>query len=338
MKARTVARKSLEGRIYAGLLGALLPLLPACSDGAVTSSTPLILDGSAKVRDAALDGGGSALDARVARSDATAPQRDAAPRDPEICDGLDNDGNGQIDDVDVGGDGICDCLFVATLGNPGPWGQGDVFGAWLSARSAAGAVALGDQQLTPQLLSPYQVIVVQDLSTLVRSYSDQELDTLADWVRAGGGLMTLIGYGDPSERTRVNALLSRFGLRYGDQPILRSNDGQTVPVTNWSSTHPVVVGYGSVDSGPISAVTRVGVDNGYAVEGDGTTLASEGGYDVLKAKEVGSGHVLVWGDEWITYDSEWLSHPEYQVQLFWVHALRWLTTARACQVPAPIYL
>ncbi len=29
---------------------------------------------------------------------------------PEVCDGIDNDGNGIIDDVDVGHDGVCDCL------------------------------------------------------------------------------------------------------------------------------------------------------------------------------------------------------------------------------------
>ena len=28
---------------------------------------------------------------------------------PEICDGLDNDSNSIIDDVDVGHDGVCDC-------------------------------------------------------------------------------------------------------------------------------------------------------------------------------------------------------------------------------------
>src|SRR5215471_12066654 len=65
----------------------------------------------------------------------------------EICDGIDNDGNGIIDDVDVGHDGICDCLLIATLGVPGTWGQGDVFAAWLSSRSNFGAADLNDQVL-----------------------------------------------------------------------------------------------------------------------------------------------------------------------------------------------
>src|SRR5690606_5076652 len=49
----------------------------------------------------------------------------------DTCDGIDNDGNGIIDDVDVGRDGICDCLMIATLGEPGVWGEGDVFATWL---------------------------------------------------------------------------------------------------------------------------------------------------------------------------------------------------------------
>src|SRR5262245_32732688 len=73
-----------------------------------------------------------------------------------VCDGIDNDGNGIIDDVDVGKDGICDCLRIATLGLAGPWGQGDVFAAWLDARSNFGATALNDQVLTPALLGQFE--------------------------------------------------------------------------------------------------------------------------------------------------------------------------------------
>ncbi len=47
------------------------------------------------------------------------------------------------------------------------------------------------------------------------------------------------------------------------------------------------------------------------------------------------GHVLVWGDEWITYDSEWSAHPDYQVQALWINVLKWLSPATECQVPLP---
>src|SRR5262245_3474696 len=107
----------------------------------------------------------------------------------EVCDGVDNDGNGIVDDVDVGNDGICDCLRIATLGVPGTWGVGDVFAAWLDARSDNGAIPLGDQVLTKALLDPFQVVVAEDLSKMNRAYAPEEVAALSDWVATGGGFM-----------------------------------------------------------------------------------------------------------------------------------------------------
>jgi hypothetical protein len=240
----------------------------------------------------------------------------------EVCDGIDNDGDGIVDNVDEGHDGICDCIRIATLGSKGVWGDGDVFATWLDGKSTKGATDLADQVLTPMLLAPYQVIVAQDLSKIGRTYSDAEIGALADWVKAGGGLLTLTGFGEPTELTNVNALLATFGLAYDATPILQKG-GDTVPVTGWVP-HAVTDG-----------VTRLGVDNGYEVRGSGVTLATEQGFALLKAQEVERGHVLAWGDEWITYNSEWSGHPDYQIARFWVNAIKWLTPANVCQVPVP---
>ncbi|MEB2310450.1 MAG: hypothetical protein OZ921_12030 [Sorangiineae bacterium] len=242
---------------------------------------------------------------------------------PEVCDGVDNDGNGIVDDVDVGGDGVCDCLLIATLGVPGTWGQGDVFATWLDSRSDVGAVSLNAQLLTRELLEKYDVVVAEDLSKMGRGYSPAEVQALADWVRAGGGLMTLIGYADPSEIANANLLLGAYGMSYGSQQILAKPDStSTVPITQWVA-HPVTDG-----------ITRIGVDNGYPVNG-GTTLATEQGWNVLAVSELSKGHVLMWGDEWITYNSEWSEHPDYQVERFWLNAIKWLTRESRCQVPIP---
>jgi hypothetical protein len=121
----------------------------------------------------------------------------------------------------------------------------------------------------------------------------------------------------------VNSLLAPFGASYGSQQILQKQGGGTLPVSQWLP-HPVTNG-----------ISLIGVDNGYPVQGAGSVLASEQGFDVLRALQVEQGKLLLWGDEWITYDSEWIGHPEYQVELFWLNALKWLTPADQCQVPIP---
>lgn len=270
--------------------------------GASDGSTP---DGSGGSGD-----GGPRID--------TGPRPDA-PSFPEVCDRIDNDGNGIVDDVDVGMDGVCDCLRVATLGVAGTAGVEGVFSAWLDARSTLGATELGDVELTPAILAEYQVILSQDISG-GHARTTAEVAALEAWIRAGGGFMTLIGYADTSERTNVNLLLAPSGLAYGPEPILFGG-GVTLPVNTWHA-HPVS-----------ETVTRLGIDNGYPVTGGGTVIAEEGGYVVLRGTELGSGHVLVWGDEWISFDSEWVGHPDYQVERFWLNALKWLTPPTECQVP-----
>jgi hypothetical protein len=243
------------------------------------------------------------------------------PGTAETCNGTDDDGNGIIDDVDVNHDGVCDCLKIATLGKKGDAGQGNIFATWLSARSDMGATELGDKVLTPSLLAPFRVIVAQNVSELGRNYSASEISAMSDWVNAGGGLLTLTGFAGSTEVDNVNGLLMPYGMSYGTQSILFGG-GHTLPVTHWM-THPVTQG-----------ISRIGVDNGYPVQGGAMTIASEG-WDVFKAREVGKGHVLVWGDEWITYDSEWGAHPDYQVQALWINILKWLSPATECQVPLP---
>lgn len=116
----------------------------------------------------------------------------------EICDGVDNDTNGVVDDVDVGGDGVCDCLNIATIGEIGPWGgSGNLFATWLDQRSPMGATALGNQVLTDDLLRPFQVIFVLYAATSRldangralqphHEFSAEEVAVFQRWIEAGG--------------------------------------------------------------------------------------------------------------------------------------------------------
>ncbi len=139
--------------------------------------------------------------------------------------------------------------------------------------------------------------------------------------------MTLTGFSDPTELTNVNAILGAFGLNYGSQQILQKGpNATTVAITTWYP-HPTSAN-----------ITAVGVDNGYesqSAQNLGTVVAAQSGYKVGRALESGSGKVFQWGDEWITYDSEWTQHPDYQVQLFWINIIKWLTPSNICQVAIP---
>ena len=252
---------------------------------------------------------------------------------PEVCDGVDNDGNGIADDVDAGGDGVCDCLSIGTIGHIGPWSNGgNIFASWLDARTPQGAVALEDKVLTPELLAPLQVIVVLHVDTTevvngdVRTpahhaFSDEEVAAFKAWLEAGGGVMTTIGYtgNETAEVANVNRLLGAVGVGYSPTATDLTNY-----VTRFEQ-HPVTDG-----------VRRIRTDNGVEPSGSGTAIAFDPDDRVaLRVSEPGDGHVIVWGDEWITYDSEWADVQDQQVELFWLNILKWLSPPKTCQVPIP---
>jgi len=251
----------------------------------------------------------------------------------EVCDGVDNDANGVVDDVDAGGDGVCDCLNIGTIGTIGPWSNGgNIFSTWLNARTPLGAVALGDQTLTDQLLAPLQVIVVLHVATEAvtngdrtspaqHAFSDAEPSAFGDWVRRGGGVMTTIGYtnDEAAEVVNVNRLLANVGMGYS-----ATNLDLTSFVEEWMP-HPVTDG-----------VRNIFTDNGVEPDGSGSTVAIGGSDRVaLQVLQAEGGRVVVWGDEWITYDSEWVDVEDQQIELFWLNILKWLSPPMTCQVPIP---
>lgn len=253
---------------------------------------------------------------------------------PEICDGIDNDEDGNIDNVDAGKDGICDCLNIGTIGRIGPWSDGgNIFTEWLNTRSPKPAVELGDQILTPELLSTLDLIVVlradtaalgQDNSPAHHAFSAEEVASLEAWVRAGGGLMTTIGYqGDETQEVlNVNLLLAPFTLGY-DASATNIASGF---LDQWDATHPIANG-----------VTQINVDNGVGpLTAQGTIVAwTNQGEPALVAAQADLGRVVVYGDEWITYDSEWQDVAEQQVELFWLNLIKWMSPPSECQVEIP---
>jgi hypothetical protein len=329
-----------------GLCRSLALVLVACSGAAcaAASSSPDTTTGGSAAGNVGVAGGaatagsggmlaGGAANHRpplvldVAGTGGVMPAADGTP---ESCDGKDNDSNGIVDDVDTGGDGICDCLSIATVGVIGPWSNGgNVFAAWLAARSPRGVVEIGNETLTPQRLAPFQVIVTLHVATVAatgeigphHAFAESEIAAVDSWVRGGGGLMTTMGYTgtEADEVVNINRLLTPLGVGYSTT--LTKLDG---PVIAWAP-HPVTEG-----------VMTVRTDNGVEPQAIGTLLAQdEMNRQALSVVEAGQGRVAVWGDEWITYDSEWADLDTQQVERLWLNLFKWLSPPRACQVPAP---
>lgn len=283
------------------------------------------------------DGGsGSSADggSGSGRDGGTGASGDGGGASAEVCDGKDNDGDGIADNVDAEKDGVCDCLNIATIGAIGPWSNGgNVFKTWLSTRSPMGAVEIGDQVLTDALLAKFQVIVVLYVGNVKvtgnggrvadahHEYSAEEAAAIDRWVRAGGGLMTTIGYGDEnSEVVNVNRLLAPLGMGYST-----SKKDTNSFIEQWEM-HPIT-----------ENVKKIRTDNGVEPEGpQGTTLARDGSMRVaLQVTQAKDGRVAVWGDEWITYDSEWDDTKDQQVDRLWLNLLKWLSPPKVCQVTLP---
>jgi len=153
------------------------------------------------------------------------------------------------------------------------------------------------------------------------AFSDAEAGVFDAWVRGGGGVMTTIGYtGDEAhEVINVNKLLSGLGVGYSGTKLDLGGMVQT-----WEP-HPVSEG-----------ITQIKTDNGVEVDGaGGKTIARSGDKLALQVAELDGGRVAVWGDEWITYDSEWADTKDQQVEHFWLNILKWLSAPKTCQVPLP---
>jgi len=232
---------------------------------------------------------------------------------PETCNRIDDDCNDLVDDVDVGADGINDCRRIAILGNPGSFGSSD-FMAWLTGNgvNVVRIHTAATASITPFLLAQYDVLL---LDRLTQVYTSTDAARLAAWVEAGGGLISLSGYtGGATDITYPGSLLAPLGAEY--LPGLQNQD---------------VVDF--VPHATTSSLTRVTFSGGFRVgrtplvgTATATFVARLPTGPVALAIERGAGRAFVWGDEWVTFDSEWRSRPE--IRRFWINVLGWVERVR----------
>jgi hypothetical protein len=215
----------------------------------------------------------------------------------------------------------CTQLGIGILGNPGAYSGAD-FEQWLitSGATAERIQTTADEPLTAASLEGFDVVV---LDWLTRDYSASEAATFADWVTAGGGVVSMTGWDNVvADDWHPNSLLAPLEVAYSG-PLLNG------PVTSLAK-HPITKG-----------LTLVVFNGGYAVSdlgGDASTrtpLASlatdEGDVNVGYAIKMGKGRAFVWGDEWIEFPSK---GSDFLPQL-WVQGFGWIAPSHRCLLTPP---
>ncbi len=238
---------------------------------------------------------------------------------PEICDDIDNDCDDQIDNVDVGKDGICDCLNIALIGNQGANPSAE-FQLWLEAQGTQvdRISTMQNELLDKATLNKYDIII---LDYLIRSYTAEEAMTTQTWVESGGGLMSMTGFTNAQfSADRPNSLIKPMGLSYNTSKGFFSG-----PVTQFVP-HPITMGLTSISfyGGLFIDI----VNDGVGVNKTIMTLP-QGPVGVVQDRL--AGRLFIFGDEWVEFDSEWKNIP--QIKQFWVQVLSYLGPKESCQVP-----
>jgi len=235
-----------------------------------------------------------------------------------------NDLNLDVDAATVDQDAATGCshLNIGILGNPGS-NNASNFQQWLtkSGTSVQRIQTTANEPITRATLDSFDVVVVDYLT---RDYTAEEASIFAAWVSAGGGVASMSGYQDDTAVDwRANSLLAPLGVAYAGNRVWG-------PVTKFA-THPTTTGLTSVTFTGGYPVSDLG-----GVTSTRTPIAFVQGtpeVTVGSAIQMGAGHALVWGDEWIEFDSEWSTYP--QIPQLWVQVFAWISPLTKCLLDPP---
>ncbi|MEZ4450233.1 MAG: putative metal-binding motif-containing protein [Nannocystaceae bacterium] len=238
---------------------------------------------------------------------------------PEICNDIDDDCNGFIDDVDEAMDGICDCLNIVILGKKG-YNPSSQFETWLEAQGTQvdRIHTTVNEVLDADTLAPYDIVI---LDWLQRNYNGTEAAALETWIAGGGGMMSMTGFINNQTNADVtNSLITSIGLTYNT-----SKGWFDGPVTMFAN-HPITMGLTSISyyGGLYVNLTNDGVGVNQTI-----MTMSQGPVGVVQERK--AGRAFVFGDEWVEFDSEWQNIP--QVKQFWVQTLKWVGPQNSCVLP-----
>jgi hypothetical protein len=265
--------------------------------------------------------------------------------------------------------GDCKCMNIASLGKVAHYGGNsdstDAFQQYLDTKSNARMALFTERTtITPELLAGYDVVILQALedSEYVGfwSYGPDEVDALATWVKAGNGLIVLTGYGgNADEVDPANQLLAFAGIAYGKTDTFASCPDNfcyctdsSIPFRGWQPGSFIAANMVAPDGQP----GAVGVFHGRPISCTDSADGTDGACQLVASapdvgdvvtvgvgKTVGAGRVFVWGDEWVTYTSQWgatnthgadcnghTAGEIYDVPQFWYNVIRWVLPTASC--------
>jgi hypothetical protein len=182
----------------------------------------------------------------------------------------------------------------------------------------------------------------------------------------GGAILAMTGYESSNtyEIAPTNQLLAFSGIQVAADDLFGSGAAQfynctspcpsaatkvcckcwgtTLEILGWDATHPASANIKSI---PVRRGRSI------VSPADGQVVATQDGKVMAVAKQVGAGRVFVFGDEWVSYTSQWgtsvtaTTDPDcvdpatakpmsaatrFQVPQFWYNVIRWLQPDLTC--------
>lgn len=208
------------------------------------------------------------------------------------------------------------CRRIGIMGAPGA-NPSSNFQTWLETQGAI-ATRFHASAMAPTLqraeLETFDLVIVDWLQ---RIYTPEESMTLSDWVNEGGALMVMTGHDSGNTADRHLSLLATLGPTFDRAagPL----DGPAMLVAH--PTTRTADGLGTLPPVTFNGGLRTIVPP--ALSADIVPMAVIGADTVGVAGPLGRGQVLLFGDEWIEFDSEWSTMPPI-IQL-WLNTVTWLS-------------
>lgn len=263
-------------------------------------------------------------------------------------------------------------LSILSIGQPGNYGRSsastDPFQTFINSKTNGTAkmeMVRTFKHIADLNLAKYDVLILQALEddeySGLWSYSQSDVDALNDWVtNKGGAVVAMSGYGGNLDEVQpLNQLLAPFGLSYNADDTFKSCPDNLcycaysmIAFSGWTAN------YADYDR-LTHDLKKVGVFHGRSIRCTDSScqiFAKDSAYgNVGVAKNVGSGHILAWSDDTVTYTTLWglvpdkdldsiTAYPDcvgyttnasYSVPQFWHNAFRWLAPRKALTFVLP---